>query len=132
MLALLGLGVVVAGAGVVVFAATWLWAPGTVALTVLAIVVEEAVDGDIVVDGVAIGVGIGVVAVVVAGASVEGGVEVVGSALMGASVVGPVTFDSPPGDATPVTPASWCESAAAGAAAVTVVPSPSWARTTPE
>lgn len=100
-LALLGLAVVVAGAGVVVFAATWLWPAG---MEVLGI--EEAVDGAIVVDETDAVVAAAVVGVVVVGGTVEvvevgSGSLVTSGALVGASVGGVVTLS--PFDAKPVT-----------------------------
>lgn len=78
MLALLGFGVVVAGAAVVVFSATWLWAAGVPCLAVLVAIVEETVDGVIVVDGMVdvvvgdgvVGACVGAIVVVIGAASV--------------------------------------------------------------
>lgn len=126
MLALLGFGVVVTGAAVVVFSATWLWAAGVPCLVVLVAIVEEAVDGAIVVD-----VGDGMVDVVV------GGIVVCGC--VGAAVVVVVVVVVPsacgvvsPPDIAPIPVVSWVLAPMVGSPAATVVASPSCAMTTPE
>lgn len=135
MLAPLGLAVVVVGAAVVVFSATWLWAPGTGVLAVVASVVE-GVEGEAVELGIVVGAAVVVVVVVVVGAIVVGAsVEVVvvtsGAVLAVGSVGEIVGAGVSLPEAKPVTEASWA-SAAAGAAAATGVTMSSWAKTMAE
>lgn len=96
MLALLGLAVVVGGAGVVVFAATWLWTPG-VGMPVL--VGEEAVDGAA--EEAVVVVGISVVEGVVVGAVVED-VVVVSGAFVVVSTTGEAVVEASFSDTKPV------------------------------
>lgn len=136
-LALLGFGVVVTGAAVVVFSATWLWAAGVPGLAVLVAIVEETVDGVIVVGVVAAVVDIVVEGIVVCGCVGAGVVMAAGASVLSGPLLGGVASAGgvlSPSDIGPVPVGPWAFASAveSAAAAATVVPSSPCAMTTPE